>query len=102
MPGLASSSARTSLPESVTARLTFLRIDAGSSSTSMMPCGEDVDLPIFAFGLSRSVIFATSARMYGRGTAKVGPNRWLNRCARSLVSSRCWRWSSPTGTWSVW
>ena len=32
----------------------------------------------------------------------VVPKRPLKRTARSRVSSRCWRWSSPTGTWSAW
>ena len=32
----------------------------------------------------------------------VAPNMVLNRWARSRVSSRCWRWSSPTGTASAW
>ena len=36
------------------------------------------------------------------GTVNVSPNRALNRCARLRVSSRCWRWSSPTGTASAW
>ena len=97
-PGLAASSARTSPSASVTALMILRRIDAGSSRTSMMPCGDDADLLILIDGSWRSVILATSGRMYGPGTTKVGPNRWLNRCARSLVSSRCWRWSSPTGT----
>jgi hypothetical protein len=68
----------------------------------MMPFGEDADFDIFAVGSCRSVIFAVSRTMYGDGTVNVGPYRVLNRCARSRVSSRCCRWSSPTGTWSAW
>ena len=67
-----------------------------------MPCGEDDDLLILAVGSCRSLIFATPGRMYGPGTVNTRPNLWLNRCARSRVSSRCCRWSSPTGTWSAW
>ncbi|CAM5377986.1 hypothetical protein SANTM175S_07166 [Streptomyces antimycoticus] len=40
--------------------------------------------------------------MYGAGIVKVSPKRPLNRSARSRVSSMCWRWSSPTGTWWAW
>ena len=68
----------------------------------MMPFGDDADFDIFAVGSCRSVIFAVSLTMYGSGTVNVGPNVVLNRCARSRVSSRCWRWSSPTGTASAW
>jgi hypothetical protein len=62
-PGLASSSARISVPASVTARPTFRRMDAGSSSTSMIPCGDEDDLLILIAGSCRSAIFATSARI---------------------------------------
>jgi len=91
-----------SRPVSVTADLIFLADRAGSSSSMMIPAGDDADLDIFAVGSCRSVIFAVSRTMYGAGTVKVGPKRVLNRCARSRVSSRCWRWSSPTGTASAW
>ena len=64
-PGLAASSARISLPVSVTARAIFLRIAAGSSSTSMMPAADDEDLLIFAVGSCRSVILATPAEDVG-------------------------------------
>ena len=67
-----------------------------------MPAGEEDDFDIFAVGSCRSVIFAVSLTMCGAGTVKVGPNSELNRWARSRVSSRCWRWSSPTGTASAW
>ena len=69
-PGLATSSARTSTPASVTARLIFRRIASGSSSRSMMPCGDEDDLLILLAGSWRSVIFATVARMYGSGTGR--------------------------------
>ena len=85
----------------VTALFTFFSETFGSSSSSMMPLGADEDLLIFAVGSCRSVIFAVALRMYGAGTTSVSPKRWLKRCARSRVSSRCWRWSSPTGTWSA-
>src|SRR6202161_3714713 len=78
-PGLASSSARTTDSASVTARLILRRVAAGSSSRSMMPCGEDDDLDILLVGSCRSVIFDTAATIYGAGTVNVGPNRWLKR-----------------------
>ena len=67
-----------------------------------MPCGEEEDLLILLVGSCRSVILETAGRMYGAGTVNVSPKRWLNRWARFLDSSRCCRWSSPTGTSSVW
>jgi len=67
----------------------------------MMPCGEEADLLILLVGSCRSVILATVGRMYGSGLTNVSPNRWLNRCARFRDSSRCCRWSSPTGTSSA-
>ncbi len=63
IPGLFSSSKRTSVPESVTAERIFFADTLGSSSISMMPAGEDADLDIFARGSWRSVIFAVSSRM---------------------------------------
>ena len=60
------------------------------------------DFDILIVGSCKSVIFAVSRTMYAEGTVNVLPNRVLNRCARSRVSSRCCRWSSPTGTWSAW
>ena len=44
------------------------------------------------------MIRAACSGMNPVGTVKVSPNRPLNRRATSRVSSRCWRWSSPTGT----
>ena len=67
-----------------------------------MPCGDEEDLDILLAGSCRSVILPTAGRMYGAGTVNVSPKRWLKRCARLRDSSRCWRWSSPTGTSSVW
>ena len=52
---------------------------------------------IFDVGSLSSMIFAVSLRMYGSGTRRVSPKRWLNRCARSRVISRCWRWSPRPG-----
>src|ERR1700721_4662075 len=80
-PGLASSSARTTDSASRTAPLIFFRITAGSSSRSMMPCGEEDDFDILLVGSCRSVILDTAGRMYGAGTGNVSPERWLNRCA---------------------
>ena len=97
-PGLCSGSKMISRPVSVTADRIFFADIAGSSSRSTTPAGDDADFDIFAVGCCRSAIFAVSLRMYGAGTTNVAPNVVLNRCARSRVSSRCWRWSSPTGT----
>jgi hypothetical protein len=72
-PGLAGSSARTSLPGSVTARAIFLRIVPGSSSTSMMPAADEDDLLILAVGSCKSVIFATPDKISAEGTWNVGP-----------------------------
>jgi len=63
IPGFSVSSARTSPPRSVTALEILRRIASGSSRTSMIPCGDDEDLLIFAVGSCRSVIFATPPRM---------------------------------------
>ncbi len=87
---------------SVTADRIFLADRAGSSSSSTMPFGDEADLDILAVGSCRSVILAVPLMMYGSGTVNVSPNGVLNRWARSRVSSRCWRWSSPTGTSSAW
>jgi hypothetical protein len=62
-PGFSSWSKRTSLPESVTAERIFFAETFGSSSSSMMPAGEDADFDIFAVGSWRSVIFAVALRM---------------------------------------
>src|SRR3954466_2949902 len=86
---------------SVTADLIFLAIELGSASRPTPPACEEDDLLIFEVGSCRSQILPVDATMYGSGTRRVGPNRPLNRWARSRVSSRCWRWSSPTGTWSA-
>ena len=63
IPGFSSGSKRISLPESVTAERIFLALTRGSSSSSMMPAGEDDDFDIFAVGSWRSVIFAVALRM---------------------------------------
>ncbi len=72
-PGLSFSSARISLPGSVTARAIFLRITPGSSSTSMMPAADEDDLLIFAVGSCKSVILATPDTIRAEGTVNVGP-----------------------------
>ena len=40
-----------------------MALTLGSSSSSMMPAGEDADFDIFAVGSWRSVIFAVDLRM---------------------------------------
>ena len=42
----------------------------GSSSSSMIPAGEDADFDIFAPGSCRSVIFPVALMMNGSGTVK--------------------------------
>ena len=71
MPGFSSTSKRTSEPESVTAERIFFALTLGSSSSSMMPAGDDADFDILAVGSWRSVIFAVDLRMYGSGSRKV-------------------------------
>lgn len=101
-PALFSASKRTSRPVSVTAERIFFAERFGSSSSSTRPFAADADLLIFAVGSCRSKIFAVSLTMWGSGTVNVLPSRLLKRCARLRVSSRCWRWSSPTGTAFAW
>ena len=62
-PGLSTWSKITSRPESVTAERIFFALTLGSSSRSMMPAGEELDLLIFAVGSCRSAIFAVSLTM---------------------------------------
>ena len=97
MAGL-SSPATTSRPESVTALRTFFAMASGGSRTAIVPCGESADFDIFASGNCRSMILAPTGGMVAWGITNVSPYRELNRCAMSRVSSRCCRWSSPTGT----
>jgi hypothetical protein len=77
--------------------LNFFSIVLGGSSRKTQPVGRL--LLILAPGSCRSRTLPVSFTMYGCGTVKVSPYRVLNRIARSRVSSRCCRWSSPTGTW---
>ncbi len=97
-----SGEATISRPESVTAERIFLRITSGSSVTLTVPWGDSEDLDIFDAGSCRSMTRAPSFGIAASGRAKVSPKRPLNRWAMSRVSSRCWRWSSPTGTRSAW
>ncbi len=97
MPGL-SGARRTSLPESVTALLTFLVITFGSSSTSTVPCGVPPVVDILFSGSCRSMIRAPTFGNVPSGTTSSSPKRSLKRSATSRISSMCWRWSSPTGT----
>ena len=100
MPGL-SGARRTSEPESVTALFTFLTIVSGSSSTRIVPASLSDVVDIFWVGDWRSMIRAPTSGMRCSGTTSVSPKRALKRCATSRASSRCWRWSSPTGTSSA-
>ena len=72
-PGLLISSKTISRPESVTADLILRILIAGSSSSSMMPVGEDSDLLILLSGSARSAILPTEGRMCGSGTTNVSP-----------------------------
>ncbi len=102
MPGFASRSWTTSRPESVTAVLNFFRITSGGSIIRTTPCGAPADVDISRSGSWRFLIRAPSSGKTPFGTVNVSPYRWLNRSAMSRASSMCWRWSSPTGTMSVW
>ena len=53
-PGLSPRSKRISEPESVTAERIFFAETLGSSSSSMIPAGEEADFLIFAVGSCRS------------------------------------------------
>ena len=69
-----------SRPESVTADLILRMLIAGSSSSSMMPVGDDSDLLIFVPGSARSAILPTEGRMYGSGTTNVRPVAGVEAC----------------------
>src|SRR6476646_9486521 len=101
MPAFSAGSWRTSLPESVTAVLNFLRIVSGGSTSRTTPCGAPRVVDINRSGSCRFLIRAPSSGIETSGTTNVCPKRWLNRSAMSRVSSTCCRWSSPTGTRSV-
>ena len=64
--------------------------------TPAAPTG--ADLFIFTAGSCRSITRAATGAVTACGTTNVSPYARLNRMARSRASSRCWRWSSPTGT----
>ena len=72
-PGLSAGSYTTSEPESVTARLNFLTITSGGSSTSTVPWGESADFDILLVGAWRSMTRAPAAGMVASGTTKVSP-----------------------------
>ena len=97
-PGL--SSARTmSLPESVTARLIFFSIVAGSSRTRTVPSGVPPVVDILLAGSCRSMMRPPTSGMRCSGMTRMSsPKRALKRRATSRMSSMCSRWSSPTGT----
>ena len=100
MPGF-SGERTTSEPESVTALLTFFSTVFGSSSTRITPASLAAVVDILLVGSCRSMIRAPTVGIRGSGNTNVSPKRVLNRCATSRASSRCWRWSSPTGTSSA-
>ena len=87
------------MPESVTARLNLRRMTSGSSSTSTVPCSLPPVVDILRSGSCRSRTRAPTSGMRCSGTtSRSSPKRALNRAATSRMSSRCSRWSSPTGT----
>ena len=90
-----------SVPESVTADLTFRATTSGGSRTRTVPCSVPPVFDIFRSGAWRSMIRAPTSGIRPSGMTKVSPYLALNRWAMSRVSSMCWRWSSPTGTSSV-
>ena len=100
-PGL-SAAARTSASESVTARLNLRKITSGSSSIRTTAFSFASLLLIFLVGSCRLITRAAVFEMRGSGTVNTSPYTPLKRCAISRASSTCWRWSSPTGTSSVW
>ena len=100
-PGL-SAAARTSEPESVTADMIFFFSRDGGSSTRIVPSSVPPVVDILFVGACRSMMRAPAGGIAASGTLNVVPKRPLNRIAMSRISSRCWRWSSPTGTRSPW
>ena len=97
-PGLLTGSNRISRSVSVTADLIFFAVTDGSSSSQIMPSSVSADLRHLGGRILQVVDLRGLLQDRASGTTKVSPNRELNRCARSRVSSMCWRWSSPTGT----
>ena len=74
----------------------------GSSSIRMTPLGDSAGLGHLGGRVLQVVdLGASPSGSMASGTMNVSPKRVLNRWARSRVSSRCWRWSSPTGTIGV-
>ena len=81
--------------ESVTADFIFSVIVVGESVRKRHPFGDDFD--IFCSGFFRDIM--RGVRVWSAfGSKKVFPNFLLKLLASVLVSSRCWSWSSPTGT----
>jgi len=66
------------------------------------PRDRDEALRVLRAAVEAGVDHVDTAQYYGAGTVNVSPNRWLKRWARFRDSSRCCRWSSPTGTSSAW
>ena len=73
MPAFCSGSYRTSVPESVTALFTFLRIVSGGSSISTVPLSDPRDLDIFTVGSCRFMTRPTVSGKTPSGMAKVSP-----------------------------
>ena len=72
-PGLAAGSQRTSPSLSVTARLSFFSIAAGSSSSEIDPWGLSSDLDILFSGAWRSMTRAPAGGTTASGTTNVSP-----------------------------
>ena len=74
----------------------------GSSRRRTVPWGVPLVVDIRFVGSCRSMIRPPTSGKIPCGTTNVSPKRALKRSAMSRASSMCWRWSSPTGTASVW
>ena len=97
IPGL--SSRRTiSRPESATARRNLRRIVSGSSSTYTVPCSDAPVVDILRSGLLEVAHARADLGDAGLGHHEQLAEALLKRSAMSRISSRCSRWSSPTGT----
>ena len=88
-PGLVAGSKRTSVSLSVTARLNFFSMAAGSSSSRIVPCAPSSDLDILFSGCWRSMTLAPAGGITTSGTTNVSPYRLLNRTAMSRANSMC-------------
>ena len=79
-------------------------VSTETSVPSPAPVASPAPLPQGAInesGVCSDIIRAPDCGMYGSGMRKVSEYFELNFCAKSLVSSICCFWSSPTGTISA-